>query len=103
MGWLSPALLILQSDDSPLTSGPVTVEESSWLGSLIFLGSISGYIFNSGLAKAYGRKLILALQVFPNVVRNSQKYEIQSNFFILTLKTVRPLYNIVILVIGYVW
>lgn len=37
-GWMSPSLLDLLSDDSPLPNGKLTLEEASWIGSLFSLG-----------------------------------------------------------------
>lgn len=35
IGWFSPTLPILMSDDTPLVTGPLKSDEISWLGSVI--------------------------------------------------------------------
>jgi hypothetical protein len=42
-GWPSPSLLLLRSpEDSPLESGPITLEEASWIASGMCLGGFVG-------------------------------------------------------------
>lgn len=37
-GWTSPAIPFLESEETPLKSGPVTTEEISWIGANLSLG-----------------------------------------------------------------
>lgn len=67
-GWLSPALTILQSDDSPFESGRITVAETSWLGSITYIGSIFGVMFTLTMAKRYGRKIAICFFFLPLMV-----------------------------------
>uniref|UniRef100_A0A146L3L7 Facilitated trehalose transporter Tret1 n=2 Tax=Lygus hesperus TaxID=30085 RepID=A0A146L3L7_LYGHE len=55
VGWTSPVLEILQSDDSPV--GRMTLDETSWLGSLTFIGGIVGSFLWGRIADAFGRKV----------------------------------------------
>lgn len=34
LGWFSPALPMLQSDESPLETGALTISDVSWIGSI---------------------------------------------------------------------
>lgn len=43
-GWNSPSILLLTSEDSPLPTGPLTMEEASWVASLHCLGGLFGNI-----------------------------------------------------------
>ncbi|XP_014251294.1 facilitated trehalose transporter Tret1-2 homolog [Cimex lectularius] len=54
IGWTAPVLLTLQSDESPV--GKMTDEETSWLGSQMFLGGIVGTLFWGRIADGFGRK-----------------------------------------------
>lgn len=57
VGWISPSLLILRSEQlTPLLSGSVTTEESSWIGSILCFGAILGSIFFGCLANYIGTK-----------------------------------------------
>ena len=47
IGWSGPALWILLSEDSPLPSGPITINDSGWIGSVTFLGLILGICLNA--------------------------------------------------------
>ncbi|XP_063698303.1 facilitated trehalose transporter Tret1-like [Culicoides brevitarsis] len=67
-GWASNSLRILQSTDTPLTSGPLTLWESSWVGSILCVGGAIGQIFFSFMADRYGRKPGLAISFVPVVV-----------------------------------
>lgn len=67
LGWLSPSLPLLQAHDSPLASGPLTIEQTSWVGSLICAGGIVGNYLYSFLSNRYGRKFALNLLAFPQI------------------------------------
>lgn len=42
MGWISPAIPILISSDTPLLSGPLTNDQVSWIGSINSIGALCG-------------------------------------------------------------
>ncbi|KXJ82000.1 hypothetical protein RP20_CCG016266 [Aedes albopictus] len=56
LGWLSPFLPLLQSEDSPLETGPVTIEQGSWIGSILCLGGLAGAIIYGSLTSRLGVK-----------------------------------------------
>ena len=72
-GWLSPIILILQSDASPFDSGPITNEQMSWLGSISMLGGIFGNFFYATINNYFGRKISFLTLGIPNIV-NKQFY-----------------------------
>lgn len=67
LGWLSPTLPILQAENSPLATGPLTIEQTSWVGSLICAGGIVGNYIYSYLSNRFGRKFALNLLGFPQI------------------------------------
>lgn len=66
-GWLSPTVLVLQSDETHLESGPITMEELSWIGCLLCVGGMIGNFLFSTLAGRFGRKLALIILGLPNL------------------------------------
>lgn len=67
IGWPSASLLVLNSADTPLPSGPLTIEQASWIGSLIALGGLIGNICFGWLSGLVGRKCILLCAVLPQM------------------------------------
>ncbi|KNC32811.1 putative facilitated trehalose transporter Tret1-2 [Lucilia cuprina] len=67
VGWTSPTLRQLQSENSP-TNFVITVEQVSWIGSLFGLGSLTGNIVFGLLLNRIGRKWCMYLLVLPNVI-----------------------------------
>ncbi|CAD7088659.1 unnamed protein product [Hermetia illucens] len=67
IGWLAPTLPTLQSEDSPLTTGPITIEEASWIGSIICVGGVTGSLTFGLLVNRIGCKLSLYLLAVPHV------------------------------------
>ncbi len=68
LGWTSAGLLVLESEDSPLPSGPITVVEKSLVSALMFLGGVLGCIFFGWASNKYGRKYPLMGAAFPQLV-----------------------------------
>ncbi len=68
-GWPSAAYSVLNSKETPLTSGPMTVEELSWMVSLLCVGGFAGNIFFGCITNIFGRKLPLLLIAIPMTVR----------------------------------
>lgn len=72
IGWLSPSLPLLQSEASPLSSGPMTTEQISWTGSLLSPGAIVGNILGGYLMARFGSKMILMSLAVPQLVFSLQ-------------------------------
>jgi MFS family permease len=66
VGWLSPFLPYLKSNNSHLITGPITDEDASWIGSLIALGGFVGSITFGKVTEIFGKKIALFLLVFPH-------------------------------------
>lgn len=64
-GWPSAAFLVLQSADSPMTDGPISNEEASWIGAIICVGGLTGNFFFGWLSNKLGRKVTLILTAIP--------------------------------------
>ncbi|CAO1413721.1 unnamed protein product [Diamesa hyperborea] len=67
-GWNSPSIPILESDDSPLNSGPVTSEESSIIGSILCLGGLVGTLLFGWLMERIGRKISICITAIPQAI-----------------------------------
>ncbi|CRL04891.1 CLUMA_CG017942, isoform A [Clunio marinus] len=87
IGWLSPAYELLSSQDSPLASGPITIEESSIVGSAICVGGFIASCCYGWIADKYGRKIALVTCAVPQMVgwiliyfATNPKYLILSRF-----------------------
>lgn len=68
VGWLSPSLPILLSNDSPLASGPLTSVEAGWIGAVITLGAFVGTMIFGILANYIGSKHSLIFSIIPLIV-----------------------------------
>lgn len=69
-GWPSASLPFLKSEESHLSSGPISTEEVSWIVSMICFGGLFGNLFFGWLTNIWGRKRPLCLLAFPNLVNN---------------------------------
>lgn len=67
VGWMSPVMRQLQTPESPL-SFEVFVEELSWIGSLLGIGSVIGNLLAGFLQDRIGRKPIMFALTVPYVV-----------------------------------
>lgn len=68
LGWSSPSIIILKSNESPLPSGKITTEESSWIASLLCLGCLIGNVFFGYITSKFGRKTPLMFMTIPIIV-----------------------------------
>lgn len=66
--WITPVLSLLMSDDTPLSSGPLTNEQVSWLGSSGSLGAIIGNFVFSAMGAFCGCKQATTWITLPCVV-----------------------------------
>ncbi|XP_055545641.1 facilitated trehalose transporter Tret1-like [Wyeomyia smithii] len=67
LGWVSPSLPYLQSNGTHLTTGPVTIEQASWIGSTICFGGLIGAPTFGLLADRFGKRLGLQLIAVPQL------------------------------------
>lgn len=68
VGWTSPFLPILQSKETPLESGPVSNEETSWIGATLCIGAIIGTFLFGWMADKFGRKISACTVALPQMV-----------------------------------
>lgn len=68
IGWASPFLPVLQSDDSPLSES-LTIDQASWVGSLLPLGALFGTLVFGWLSEKVGRFWASLLTAVPEIVR----------------------------------
>lgn len=79
LGWFSPALPLLTSENTPLESGPFTTEHTSWSGSILSLGGIAGNILFGYMMVRVGTKHTIMSFAVPQAV--SEAYSVLiSNF-----------------------
>lgn len=52
-GWLSASVPLLMSDNTPLDSGPVTMNDAAWIASSICLGGFVGNLFIGWVRKVF--------------------------------------------------
>ncbi|XP_016964749.1 facilitated trehalose transporter Tret1 [Drosophila biarmipes] len=64
VGWLSPTLTKIQTPDSPL-GFEVNIDEISWMGSMLGLGSLAGNLVVAFLLERAGRKFCIYLLAVP--------------------------------------
>ncbi|XP_059617699.1 uncharacterized protein LOC132262445 [Phlebotomus argentipes] len=67
VGWLSPFLPILLSEESPLITGQISIDEASWIGALLCVGGIIGCAVYGSLATRCGRKTTILLLAVPHI------------------------------------
>lgn len=68
MGWSSTALAYLSSPDSPLSDGPLTNEQLSWIGSIGCVGSVFGSLCYGYVISILHCKRASILVTIPNCV-----------------------------------
>lgn len=73
-GWPSSSIPFLSSEDSHLSSGPISTEEASWIVGILCFGGIFGNLFFGWLSNIWGRKCTMCLLPFPSLVNNIVKF-----------------------------
>uniref|UniRef100_A0A182STD7 Major facilitator superfamily (MFS) profile domain-containing protein n=1 Tax=Anopheles maculatus TaxID=74869 RepID=A0A182STD7_9DIPT len=68
VGWPAPIIPLLRSPDTPLPSGPITVEEASWIGATLCIGGTIGTILFAIIHTYFGKKVVLLLIPIPHVI-----------------------------------
>lgn len=61
--------ILLTSDDTPLPSGVITMDQASWITSLLSIGALFSNIVFGFIANHLGRKILLVLIGIPMIVR----------------------------------
>lgn len=74
VGWLSSAVPILKSQDTPLRSGALTLTQTMWLGGVYPLGGFFGNCIFGVLINYFGRIPSMSFLALPNIVRRKKNY-----------------------------
>lgn len=69
LGWPVASFPELLSRDSPLPSGPLSMDQLSWIASNMSIGSILGTFYFGWASDKFGRKNALIQSAIPNIVR----------------------------------
>lgn len=67
IGWTSPALGLLASQNTPLLSGPLTTDQIAWVGSINCIGGFCGSLSFGYLVSLVGCKRATLFLVVPSV------------------------------------
>lgn len=68
IGWVSPFLPLLQSDQSPLETGAITLTQASWVGAFVCVGGVLGNFSFGMLVNLIGSKRTIILLALPQLV-----------------------------------
>ncbi|GAB0090525.1 hypothetical protein DMENIID0001_052610 [Sergentomyia squamirostris] len=68
VGWVSPSIPLLMSDDTPLPSGPLTKKEASLISALLYMAGMVGSLSFGWLADRIGRKWALFSGTCPHII-----------------------------------
>lgn len=67
-GWASVNFVALQKKDTSFPSGPLSLEQATWVMSIFYVGAIVGNSVFPYIVKKYGSKRTLIAVVFPQIV-----------------------------------
>lgn len=67
-GWVSMALPLLKSKDTPLETGPIDVDAQSWIGCVIAIGAITGNCLCGYIVTVIGTRNTIFMIGFPQMV-----------------------------------
>lgn len=76
VGWTASSFLIYDSDDCPLPTGRLSMNEIAWIGSVLGIGGLIGTILVGWIADRIGRKNSLLALAVPQIVSSM----LMSNF-----------------------
>lgn len=68
VGWMASAFLVYDSDNCPLPSGRVPIEEIAWAASILGIGGLLGTVAVGWIADRVGRKNSLLAMAVPQIV-----------------------------------
>lgn len=68
IGFTGPNLELFKSDETPLTSGKITLDEESWISSLTAFGAIGFTLVYGFLSEKFGRKPAILMIGVPQTV-----------------------------------
>ena len=68
IGWISPALGTLTSEQTPLVAGPLTNEQVSWVGSINAIGAFVGSFSFGYFISLMGCKRAMLFLTLPSII-----------------------------------
>ncbi len=71
IGWMSPNKFLLESNETPLSAGKLTEAETTWISSMMPIGSTVGTLVFGFIANKFGRKIPLIALLVPSIVRHN--------------------------------
>lgn len=72
IGWMGIAFALYDSDDCPLPSGRVQLDELGWIASMLGIGGLIGTVAIGWIVEHFGRKSLLTM-AGPQIVINFEK------------------------------
>lgn len=67
-GWTSAAIPLLQSSDSPLECGSISISDASIIGSILTVGGFAGTLIFGYASDEIGRKKSILLTALPQII-----------------------------------
>ncbi|KAG4079717.1 hypothetical protein HA402_004422 [Bradysia odoriphaga] len=67
IGWMSPNKILLESDETPLTFGKLSEEQTTWISSMMPIGGTTGTIIFGFIVNKFGRKFPLIALIVPSI------------------------------------
>lgn len=88
--------ILLTTEKTPLPSGIISMEQASWVTSLLSVGAIFSNIVFGFLANHFGRKILLFLIGLPMIVRYILGWTMSENKLIKTIDETEIVYIFVL-------
>ncbi|KAJ6646777.1 Facilitated trehalose transporter Tret1, partial [Pseudolycoriella hygida] len=67
-GWNAPAIWLMQTEDSPLESGKISLNDASWISGGQYIGYVIGIFLFAAVSKRFSLRTAMSLLVLPNLV-----------------------------------
>lgn len=67
-GWVSMATPLLESNETPLTTGKLSTEDKSWIGAIVSIGAIVGNFVCGFIVTFIGARSTIFAIGFPQLV-----------------------------------
>lgn len=78
--------ILYDSDNSPLPSGRVQINELAWIGSMLGIGGLAGTVVIGWLTDRIGRKHSLIAMAVPLIVMTAFGMKCSSNFIVYSFQ-----------------
>ncbi|CAG9810060.1 unnamed protein product [Chironomus riparius] len=88
IGWTSPIIPYLKSEDTHLNAGPITPQQASWIGACLSLGAVFSIVITGIAADYFGKKVCLIALSIPAVLFWTLTYVSTNVFHLYAARTV---------------